>query len=178
MRVDSARVTDTLTVDDDFVVTVDDGSGPLELRLSNSIPFDTGPFLVPGADVKVSGLLVPVSAGQWQLKPRLNADLEVEVPVISIVDARATTVGEIVFIDGVALTARTAFADSTLHGWDFVMTVDDGSGALEVVLDKDITFNLTPLVVGTIVDVTGVLVPTGAGTWQLKPRGSGDIFIK
>ena len=63
-------------------------------------------------------------------------------------------------------------------GGDFVMTVDDGWGPLEVVLDKDITFNLTPLVGGTIVDVTGVLVPTGAGTWQLKPRGSGDIFIK
>ncbi|MCH7476332.1 MAG: hypothetical protein IIA27_16935, partial [Gemmatimonadetes bacterium] len=63
-------------------------------------------------------------------------------------------------------------------GGDFVMTVDDGSGPLEVVLDKDITFNLTLMVGGTIVDVTGVLVPTGAGTWQLKPRGSGDIFIK
>lgn len=267
VRVDSARVTDTLTVDDDFVVTVDDGSGPVEVRLSDRIPFNTGPFLVPGSDVKVNGLLIPVSAGQWQLKPRRNADLEVEAPVISIADARATTVGEVVFIDGVALTARTTFADSTLHvadatgairatrvrqavifpgdsvrlvgrvavrdgqpviddvvpftlafsrvpppveittlvadeadggvldaqlvkvidatigttstvGGDFVMTVDDGSGLLEVVLDKDITFNLTTLVVGTIVDVTGVLVPTGVGTWQLKPRGSGDIFIK
>ncbi len=48
VRVDSARVSDTLTVDDDFVVTVDDGSGPLEVRLSNRIPFSTGPFLVPG----------------------------------------------------------------------------------------------------------------------------------
>ena len=57
-------------------------------------------------------------------------------------------------------------------GCDFVMTVDDGSGALEVVLDKDITFNLTPLVGGTIVDVTGVLVQQG------QVRGSSSPGVR
>ena len=55
---------------------------------------------------------------------------------------------------------------------------DAGEGPLGGGRDKDITVNLTLRVGGTSVDVTGVLVPTGAGTWQLKPRGSGDIVIK
>jgi hypothetical protein len=60
-------------------------------------------------------------------------------------------------------------------GGDFVMTVNDGTGLLQVVLDQDINFNLGIYVVGLSVDATGLLVPTGAGTWQLKPRGDSDI---
>ena len=63
-------------------------------------------------------------------------------------------------------------------GGDFVMSVDDGSGALQVVVDKDITFNLTPLVGGVVIHVTGVLVPTGGGVWQFKPRSAGDAIVK
>ena len=267
VRIDSARVTDTLTVDADLVVTVDDGSGALEILMEERIPFGSLSFLIPGADVEVSGLLVPAESGAWQLKPRFNADLEVNAPVISIADARAKPVGELVFIDGVALTGRTTFGDGTLHvadasgamratrvrqavifpgdsvrligrvairegqpvlddaepftlgfsrtpppteiktdvaatadgglldaalvkvfdatigatatvAGDFVLTVDDGTGTLEVVLDQSLPFSLGPFTVGADVDVTGVLVPTGSGTWQLKPTSPGDILIK
>lgn len=106
MRIDSARVTDTLTVDADFVVTVDDGSGSLKILMEEHIPFGSLAFSVPGADLGVSGLLVPAESGAWWLKPRCNADLVVNAPVIPIADARAKPVGELVFIDGVALTGR------------------------------------------------------------------------
>jgi hypothetical protein len=267
VRIDSARVRDTLTVDGDIVATVDDGSGALGVLLEQHIPFGSLGFLVPGADLKVSGLLVPAESGVWQLKPRFNADLEVNVPVISITDARTKPVGELVFIDGVALIGLTTFGDGTLHiadasgairatrvhqavifpgdsvrligriairegqavvddaesftlgfsrtpppteietnvaasasgglldaalvkvfnatigatatvAGDFVLTVDDGTGPLEVVLDQSIPFSLGPFTVGVVVDATGVLVPTGSGSWQLKPTSPGDILIK
>ena len=68
----------------------------------------------------------------------------------------------------------TISSTATVAG-DFVLTVDDGSGALEVVLDVDVGFFLVPLVPSVVIDVTGVLVPTGSGAWQLKPRNGGDV---
>ena len=70
----------------------------------------------------------------------------------------------------------TISSTATVAG-DFVLTVDDGSGVLEVVLDVDIGFFLVPLVPSVVIDVTGVLVPTGSGAWQLKPRNGGDVVI-
>jgi hypothetical protein len=210
---------------------------------------------------------VVAGPGAWQLKPRSDAEVDVTPPVISVAEARLGSVGELVFVDGVALNDLAAFADSTLHiadtsgairairmrsgnvlrgdstrligtlairdgqpvidrakpfllaisrvpparrittevgatgdggildaalvrvlnatiadtatvAGDFVLTVDDGSGALEVVLDQDIGFVLPPLVPTAVVDVTGVLVPAGSGTWRLKPRLRGDVVLK
>ena len=267
VRIDSARVTDTTTVGDDLVVTVDDGSGALEVVLDGDIAFAPEPFLVPGADLRASGLLVPAGSGVWQVKLRADADVEVTVPVVSIVEARQRTVGDLVFVDGIALNDVAAFADNTLHvvdtsgairatrlrptnilpgdsirligtlairngqsvidqavpfllavsqvpftprittaiaaaadggaldaalvrvlnatiadtatvGGDFVLTVDDGSGATEVVLDQDIGFFLAPLDPTAVIDATGLLVPTGSGSWQLKPRSGGDVVVQ
>ena len=266
VRIDSARITDTTTAAGDFVVTVNDGSGPLAVLFDQDVAFIPEQFLVPGADLAVSGLLVVAGPGVWQLKPRSDADVDVTVPVISVAEARMSSVGDLVFVDGVALNDLAAFADSTLHiadtsgairatrvrpanilpgdsvrligtianrdgepvidlprafllavsrvppaqrvtsmtagnggggtldaalvrvpnatisstatvAGDFVLTVDDGSGVLEVVLDVDIGFFLVPLVPSVVIDVTGVLVPTGSGAWQLKPRNGGDVVI-
>lgn len=76
--------------------------------------------------------------------------------------------------DIVSVTNATITSTATVGG-DFVMTVNDGTGLLQVVLDQDITFNTGVYVVGLSVDVTGLLVPTGGGTWQLKPRSDADI---
>ena len=123
VRIDSARIADTTTIDDDFVVTVNDGSGPLTVLLDKDIAFSPEPFLVPGADLKLSGLLVAAGSGMWQLKPRSDADVEVAAPVISVVEARMSSVGDLVFVDGIALNDVAVFADSTLH-------VADTSGAI------------------------------------------------
>ena len=73
--------------------------------------------------------------------------------------------------------AGSIIGSQTLSNGDIVLTVDDGSGAAlaaEVVLDRDLTFAAGPYVVGALLDVRGVLVPTGTGTWRVKPRGSAD----
>ena len=105
-------------------------------------------------------------AGKPQAGDRVQPD--VIGLLVNAVAQGLTAAGNEVYVDGTTVTV----------GGDFVMTVDDGSGPLEVVLDKDITFNLTPLIGGVVVDVTGVLVPTGGGAWQLKARSAGDVIIK
>lgn len=61
------------------------------------------------------------------------------------------------------------------------LTVDDGSGAAIVILDRaaDIGFQqpLPPglFIPGNRFDIAGVLVPTGVGTWRLKPRSALDL---
>jgi len=63
-------------------------------------------------------------------------------------------------------------------GIDFRLTVTDGSGALEVLLDLTAVPNLPAglYVPGNKFNIVGLLVPTGvAGVWRLKPRSSQDL---
>jgi hypothetical protein len=63
---------------------------------------------------------------------------------------------------------------------DVVLTVSDGSGVLQVVLDRDLGFQTTAYTVNRVLNVTGVLVPIGptAGAgWRLKPRSVNDVII-
>jgi uncharacterized protein YjdB len=39
-------------------------------------------------------------------------------------------------------------------------------------------FNRIPYVPGTVLNVTGLLVPDGSGSWVLKPRGPGDVTVQ
>ncbi|HSJ30823.1 MAG TPA: OB-fold nucleic acid binding domain-containing protein, partial [Longimicrobiales bacterium] len=57
---------------------------------------------------------------------------------------------------------------------DLILTVNDGSGSVEVFFDKDVAFNAGPYQTGALLRASGVLVPTGTGTWQLKPRTRDD----
>jgi hypothetical protein len=76
------------------------------------------------------------------------------------------------------LVRNAAIADTATGAAGFALTLDDGSGALTVLLDNDIVFDLTGLDPGVSIDATGVLVPDGAGTWRLKPRGNADVLIR
>ncbi len=51
----------------------------------------------------------------WRLKPRSDEDVSVSAPVMTISEARMLPVGEVVFIDGVALNFLATFGDNTLH---------------------------------------------------------------
>jgi hypothetical protein len=57
---------------------------------------------------------------------------------------------------------------------EFMLTIDDGSGRLEVVLDASIPFNVSSYVPGATLTASGVLVPATIGKWQLKPRAAAD----
>ncbi len=70
----------------------------------------------------------------------------------------------------VKVTNATVADTATVNG-DFVMHVNDGSGLLEVLLDRDSGFQLAPFIPGAVLNVTGVLVPLPTGRdWRLKPR--------
>ncbi|MEX0907489.1 MAG: hypothetical protein WD054_04085, partial [Gemmatimonadota bacterium] len=68
----------------------------------------------------------------------------------------------------------TIVGAQTLPNGDMVVSVNDGSGILEVVLDDAIPFQASQYQTGAVLRATGVLVPTTSGVWQLKPRGTTD----
>lgn len=76
--VDSAMITDTATVSGDRRLTVDDGSGPLEVLLDGTWftpPAPAAEVYVPGNAYRFFGVLVPSGTGTWRLKPRNAQDL-------------------------------------------------------------------------------------------------------
>ena len=84
-QIATATITDTATVASGFALSVDDGSGLLRVLLDSNIPFaaDTLPvdsLYVPGVVIDATGLLVPIpgDTAKWELKPRSNADLEIQ----------------------------------------------------------------------------------------------------
>ena len=74
-----------------------------------------------------------------------------------------------------------AVVDTATVSGDLQMTMNDGSGAVVVILDRaaDIGFR-APLPAGLYVatnrfDLSGILVPTGTGVWRVKPRSALDL---
>jgi hypothetical protein len=84
---------------------------------------------------------------------------------------------------GVADAALVRISNATIKavgssGGDFRMDVDDGSGIVVVIIDRDLGLVTTPYVVNAKVNVTGLLVPTpGGGSWRLHPRSQADIAV-
>lgn len=76
VQVDAAIITDTAAVVPDFRVVADDGSGVLAVLLDAQGGYNRSLF-VPGRRMTVRGVLVPLGAGQWQLKPRSPGDITV-----------------------------------------------------------------------------------------------------
>jgi hypothetical protein len=74
VRVVDATVSDTATVDGDYVVTVDDGSGVVLVVFDQDAGLTQSPY-VPGVVINATGVLVPDGAGRWVLKPRNNTDV-------------------------------------------------------------------------------------------------------
>ncbi|MDX1599944.1 MAG: carboxypeptidase-like regulatory domain-containing protein [Anaerolineales bacterium] len=75
----SGAIVDTTTMESDFVLRVDDGSGPVDVVLDADVAFDrTG--MLPDTVVNAVGVLVPVVTGEslWMLKPRFQLDLEID----------------------------------------------------------------------------------------------------
>jgi hypothetical protein len=75
VRVESVTVNANTTVADGVQLTVDDGSGSLEVLLDQDAPIDNPAQYTPGTVIDAVGLLVPDGAGAWILKPRSSSDL-------------------------------------------------------------------------------------------------------
>jgi hypothetical protein len=68
-------------------------------------------------------------------------------------------------------------SDTATIAPDFRITVNDGSGALQIIIDGNLQIPRSIFRPGASMIVRGVLVPTGFGGWTLKPRAGGDIVI-
>jgi hypothetical protein len=80
--------------------------------------------------------------------------------------------------DGQVSIGNAIIRDTATVAGELVLGVDDGSGRLEVVLDRHISFNPGPWVPGGTFRGAGVLVPAPTGTqWQLKPRDRNEAAI-
>jgi hypothetical protein len=120
VAVTNATVSDTVRTATTFVLTVNDGSGPLAVELDRTADpaFQSAALpgsYVPGHKFDILGVLVPTGTGTWRLRPRSAGDLsEIPLPVISIRAARALTPGQIAVVVGVALNGSTTFSDTTV----------------------------------------------------------------
>lgn len=95
-------------------------------------------------------------------------------PTLTTLDA-ATAAGGTRDAQLVVISNAT-ISDTTRVLGNFRLTVSDGSGDLVVQLDQTAGFAVPGLFVpGNAFDVVGVLVPTGTGSWMLKPRSAVDL---
>ncbi len=75
-----------------------------------------------------------------------------------------------------ARVRNVLIVDTATVGGEFQARVNDGTGNLVVEVDSDLFLNVAVFQPdSTLLQITGVLVPTGTGTWVLKPRGAADI---
>ena len=104
-------------------------------------------------------------------------------PTIS--SAAAATGGTAGVLDAALVRVLNAqVIDTSTVGGNFQMTMNDVSGPVVVILDRsaDAAF-LPPFAPGVLIpnnrfDVVGVLVPTGAGAWRVKPRSVLDLTLR
>ena len=66
---------------------------------------------------------------------------------------------------------------ATLRSGDHQFTIDDGSGPLDLVLDRQITFSLSFQDSIPKLNAVGLLVPREGSTWMLKPRTNLDVEV-
>jgi hypothetical protein len=131
VSVKGATIGSTLQTSTNFVLTVDDSSGPLDVELDPASDAAFKPANLPGNytvgnKFDMLGVLAPTGTGTWRLRPRSATDLTlIPLPVISIAAARALPAGRTVVVVGVALNNPSIFSDTTVH-------LADTSGAIRL----------------------------------------------
>lgn len=128
VRIRSAVVLDGASLPGgDVLLTVDDASGPLEVLLDVNAGINTALPITRGAELDVSGVLVPLEGSpiRWRLKPRRTSDVTVTYPVVPISTARAKQPGQYTLVHGIVLNDIGTFGNNTLH-------LRDASGAIRV----------------------------------------------
>jgi len=144
--------------------------------------------LFPGDSVRILGWTAR-EAGQPVLQaaePFLLAQLVVSPRPLEVTTATAMTADD-GLIDAALVRIRDAGIVDTAtvtgpYGQDVHMTVDDGSGALDVVLTESGGFDLSRVQADSfsIREATGLLVPSRTAervVWRLIPRSSADLAI-
>lgn len=170
-----ATLTAAPTSFSDSTAHVSDASG--KLRLTRIVATAGGPF-IPGDIVRVLG-----HAGSRAGQPVLDSTRvalaglgPAPVPdTLSTAQAAAAQAGALdaglVYIHDAEVLASAG------QNGDVVLTLDDGSGPLEMRIDKILQPNPSLFFPGDSVNASGVLVSTGAGSWELRLRSAQDLTI-
>jgi hypothetical protein len=157
----------------DTTVHVADTSGAIRATRVRSAP------LFAGDSVRFRGVIAARN-GQPTLDdvtPFILAIAGVP-PATDVTTAKAATADGGVVDAALVRVAGAIVADTATVDGDFLATVDDGSGAVDVVFDQDIGFDLGPYVPGAVLTVTGLLVPSAGGWWTVKPRSAMDVAVQ
>jgi len=139
-----------------------------------------GPLIAAGDSVRFLGRI-----GALLGQPVIEDGRATILSIVALPDPTRVRTAVAASADSVRLDAElvriidgTIGADTATVGGDYTFSLDDGSGPVTVVLDQDAGLARTPYVPGVLIDATGVLVPTGGGTWVLKPRLNSDMVVK
>lgn len=136
-------------------------------------------FVIPGDSVRVLGT-VRVRDGQRVLD---SARIALVLPTGVLPSADTLTSAEAASAIGGTRDADLVFVGATevvgavASGAGFLVSLDDGTGPVEMEVDSVLGFTTAPAAPGDSVDVTGVLVPTGLGTWRVRPRVPSDFVV-
>lgn len=154
------------------------------LRLLDARNLGAPPFNIEGDSVRVLGTVATRNGQKVIAQARLftyyafAGGTGPRVDTLSTASARTAAGGsrdaDLVFINSAAILSATPVGSA------LQVTVDDASGPVDLLLDENLGAVPGQFPVGMSVRAQGVLVPTGTGFWQLKPRAlgaGGDVVV-
>jgi hypothetical protein len=158
----------------DSTVHVSDASGSIRVaRLPSSAIFAGDSVRIVGAMSVRNGQPLLTGTSAAVLRRGARTVLPTTVPTQSAATAQGGS------LDASLLTVQGTVANPiTLVAGDVRLPVDDGSGAIRVVLDHDVGFPTGGYRAGMVVRVTGLLVASEDRLrWELKPRSLQDFEV-
>jgi hypothetical protein len=156
-----------------------DATGPLRLRKARNLGVSLDN--TPGDVVRVRGRIAVFSNQRVLDSARifLAALGTPPVPELQTTGPASGAVGGTK--DAALVRVVNAMIQDTLTTAfnEFLVGVTDGSGRLELRIDpQNVSLAVkAEFVLGALIDATGVLVPTGTGSWQLWSRDRADYVI-
>ena len=132
----------------------------------------------PGDSVSVLGI-TSTRAGQPTLDLSLISRFGQRPPPIplAVSTLNASTASGGILDAGLVQITGAIISDTLTIAPDFRITVSDGSGNLNIIIDGNLQIPRSVFRPGRSMNVRGVLVPDGLGAWTLKPRDPGDIVL-
>jgi hypothetical protein len=136
--------------------------------------------IFPGDSVRVLGTTSALDGQPILADGRVFLIALADVPDAEVVTAAVATTADGGRLDAALVRVESVtVADTATVEGGFQLDVDDTSGALTVLLDDGAPItDPAQYEPGTVLDVTGLLVPDGADAWLLKPRSEGDLAVQ
>jgi hypothetical protein len=158
----------------DSTVHIQDGSGAIRAVRAPRASFAAGDSLhILGTTGLSDNHIALVDA-----VVRVVALSRVRPPLDSVSTLVAASAASGARADGQVRVAGAMIVDTAHVSGEWLLGVDDGSGRLEVLLDRNVTFDPAQYVPGATFTGAGVLAPAPNGlTWRLKPRDRTEATI-